>query len=85
MLKKPRKPEVFLKVLVLQDFDLALYRVLTCFLVGTVCPALYQKKGTILRRESKDRNAKKCGQLQCSMYYDFKTSDLIVHVMQGKW
>ena len=43
-------------------------------------PELYQRKDSILRLESKGESV---GRLQIRLKFDFNTSDLLVHLIQG--
>ena len=48
---------------------------------GSIQPDLYQKKDAVLRQESKEKTL---GRLHVRLKYDFHTSDLIVHLIEGK-
>lgn len=54
------------------------------FFSGTLMPMLYRKKGTVLIAESGVSEADRLGQLIFMVSYDFKTSDLIVKIDEGK-
>ncbi|XP_013383094.1 synaptotagmin-6-like [Lingula anatina] len=51
--------------------------------LGSIQPDLYQRKDTVLRQTSKDQSGK-LGRLHLRLKYDFKTSDLIVHLIEAQ-
>ncbi|XP_074657753.1 synaptotagmin-10-like [Tubulanus polymorphus] len=51
--------------------------------LGTIQPDLYQKKDAVLRQESGD-SVKRLGRLHVRLKYEFKTSDLVVHLIEAQ-
>lgn len=51
------------------------------FFPGAIRPDLYPRKDAVLQQSSLDRSF---GRLHVRLKYDFRTSDLVVHLIEGK-
>ena len=51
------------------------------YISGAIRPDLYPRKDAVLQQSSLDRSF---GRLHVRLKYDFRTSDLIVHLIEGK-
>jgi hypothetical protein len=51
-----------------------------CYVSGAIRPDLYPRKDAVLQQSSVDRSF---GRLHVRLKYDFRTSDLVVHLIEG--